>query len=158
MHLTNYAINKEAENFIQNSNADITHLGHKRSLSSVLTYIDQHPSQGNHKTSNQVWQEIKDITLKTIMAGVHQMNHVYKSSKPNDTENSLCFQILGIDIFLDSELKCWLLEVNQSPSFATDSPFDLQVKRSLIRDTLHILNLSQRRKAKCMNRERAEKA
>jgi D-alanine-D-alanine ligase-like ATP-grasp enzyme len=53
-----------------------------------------------------------------------------------------------MDIFLDKNLKSWLLEVNQSPSFMTDSPLDFQVKKNLIRDTLHILNLSQKRKNK----------
>lgn len=86
------------------------------------------------------------------------MNHVFKSSKPNDLENSLCFHILGIDVFLDHQLKAWLLEVNQSPSFVTDSPFDHLVKKNLIRDSLHILNLSWKRKTKCMNKEKAEMA
>ena len=47
---------------------------------------------------------------------------------------------------LDSDLKPWLLEVNHSPSFCTDSPLDLTIKKNLLRDTLHILNLSQKRK------------
>jgi tubulin polyglutamylase TTLL6/13 len=53
---------------------------------------------------------------------------------------------LGIDIFLDSSCKAWLIEVNQSPSFMTDSPLDYQVKKNLIRDTLHMINLSNKRK------------
>jgi len=48
-----------------------------------------------------------------------------------------------MDIFLDNKCKPWLLEVNHSPSFSTDSPLDLNIKKSMLRDTLHILNLSQ---------------
>ena len=43
-------------------------------------------------------------------------------------------------------MKIWLLEVNQSPSLMTDSPLDYSVKKNLICDTLHMLNLSQKRK------------
>ena len=68
------------------------------------------------------------------------------TTKPQDTENSLCFQIFGFDIMLDTDLKPWLIEVNHSPSFCTDSPLDLTMKKNLLRDTLHILNLSQKRK------------
>ena len=86
------------------------------------------------------------------------MQHVMKAAKPNDTANSLCFQILGVDIFLDSDLKSWLIEVNQSPSFMTDSPFDHSVKKNLVRDSLHILNLSHKRKQKMLQKEKADKA
>ena len=47
---------------------------------------------------------------------------------------------------LDSQLKPWLLEVNQSPSFKTDSQLDRRVKGELIRDTLTLLNVSYKRK------------
>ena len=36
MHLTNYAINKEADGFIQNQNEKQDDVGHKRSLTSIL--------------------------------------------------------------------------------------------------------------------------
>ena len=40
MHLTNYAINKEAETFYQNTHEEKADVGHKRSLSSILNFID----------------------------------------------------------------------------------------------------------------------
>jgi len=39
-----------------------------------------------------------------------------------------CFDLLGFDILIDSNLKPWLLEVNLSPSLNTDSPLDLKIK------------------------------
>ena len=86
------------------------------------------------------------------------MTHQFKSSKPQDTENSLCFQVLGIDIFLDSNCKAWLIEVNQSPSFMTDSPLDYQVKKNLLRDTLHMLNLTWKRKNRYIKQQKEEMA
>jgi tubulin polyglutamylase TTLL6/13 len=80
------------------------------------------------------------------------LSHIYKTYHPDDIENQLCFQILGFDIMLDSELKPWLLEVNQSPSFTTSSVLDTRIKGSLIQDTLTLLNLSQKRKQRYINK------
>ena len=60
----------------------------------------------------------------------------------------MCFEILGFDIFLDDKLKPWILEVNHAPSFSTDSPLDFKVKKNLIADVIHMLNLSFWKKVK----------
>ena len=52
---------------------------------------------------------------------------------------------------LDEQLKPWLIEVNHAPSLATESAFDLTVKRKLIDDTLRILNLSMKKKWNYIN-------
>jgi hypothetical protein len=46
----------------------------------------------------------------------------------------------------DSNLKPWLIEINQSPSFATDSAFDFGLKKKLMEDTIKLLNLNPDRK------------
>ena len=46
----------------------------------------------------------------------------------------MCFELLGFDIILDSNLKPMLLEVNHAPSFATDSPLDYDIKHKLFVD------------------------
>jgi len=43
---------------------------------------------------------------------------------------------------IDEKLKPWLLEVNQSPSFATDSPLDYKVKKAVIVDAFNLLNIT----------------
>ena len=60
----------------------------------------------------------------------------------------MCFEILGFDIFLDEKLKPWILEVNHSPSFSTDSPLDFKVKKNLVADVIELLNLSWFKKMK----------
>ena len=54
----------------------------------------------------------------------------------------MCFQVLGFDIMIDSKFKPWLIEVNQSPSFKTDSPLDYRVKKAVLTDTFRLLNVS----------------
>lgn len=43
---------------------------------------------------------------------------------------------------LDYKLKPWLIEVNHTPSFSTDTPFDRKIKKGVIRDTLNLMNIS----------------
>ena len=60
----------------------------------------------------------------------------------------MCFELLGIDIFIDDKIKPWLIEVNSLASFATDSPLDKKIKFDVIYETIAMLNLSQKRKRK----------
>ena len=55
----------------------------------------------------------------------------------------MCFEILGFDVILDSKLKPWLLEVNFTPSFHTDSEIDLKVKAGVIEETLRLINVTE---------------
>lgn len=67
----------------------------------------------------------------------------------------MCFEVLGIDIFIDEKCKPWLLEINSLASFATDSPLDKKIKYDVIYEALAMLNLSQKRKKK-IKKEKAE--
>jgi hypothetical protein len=53
----------------------------------------------------------------------------------------MCFEVLGFDVLIDSSLNPWLLEVNHSPSFSTDTPFDYKVKEELVYDTIKLIHL-----------------
>jgi tubulin polyglutamylase TTLL6/13 len=85
-----------------------------------------------------------------------QLSHIYRSCQPDDIENSMCFEVLGFDIMLDSHLKPWILEVNHSPSFSTDSPLDFKIKKDLISDTIRLLNLSLSKKLKYKKQKQIE--
>ena len=49
--------------------------------------------------------------------------------------NPSAFELFGYDIMIDQKKKCWLIEVNSSPSLATETSLDENIKKSLIRDT-----------------------
>jgi tubulin polyglutamylase TTLL6/13 len=63
----------------------------------------------------------------------------------------MCFEILGMDILLDANLKPYLLEVNHTPSFTTDTPLDKVIKKNLIRDALLLLDISGKNKVRIKN-------
>ena len=44
---------------------------------------------------------------------------------------------------IDKYFRPWLIEVNASPSFATDSPLDYEVKKNVIADAFKLLNINQ---------------
>uniref|UniRef100_A0A8C9DC26 Tubulin tyrosine ligase like 6 n=1 Tax=Panthera leo TaxID=9689 RepID=A0A8C9DC26_PANLE len=144
MHLTNYSINKHSSNFVRDAQA-----GSKRKLSTFGVYMESHGYN-----TEQVWRDIEDVIIKTIISAHPIIKHNYHTCFPNHTLNSACFEILGFDILLDHKLKPWLLEVNHSPSFSTDSWLDKEVKDSLLYDTLVLINLGSCDKKKVLEEER----
>lgn len=134
MHLTNYAINKESENYIFNLSDKDDNYGHKRHINHIWDYLHDK----GHDV-DKIKDDIKLIIIKTIISVQPSLAHIYRSAQPNDQANNMCFEILGFDILLDHRLKCWLLEINHSPSFNIDTPLDSKIKGTVIRDTLNIL-------------------
>jgi D-alanine-D-alanine ligase-like ATP-grasp enzyme len=55
------------------------------------------------------------------------------------TSSENCFDLFGFDVLLDADLKPWLLEVNLSPSLATEAPIDMHIKSMLISDTFNLI-------------------
>ena len=51
----------------------------------------------------------------------------------------MAFHILGLDIMISNSYEPILLEVNHTPSFATETSLDQRIKTSLIKDTLLLL-------------------
>ena len=53
--------------------------------------------------------------------------------------NPSCFELFGFDILIDSDFKCWLIEVNSSPSLARDTLLDDMIKQRLIDDIIELV-------------------
>ncbi|XP_051894691.1 tubulin polyglutamylase ttll6 [Pristis pectinata] len=144
MHLTNYSINKHSKNFVRDETK-----GSKRKLSFFNQYMEN-----NAYDLERLWSSIEDVIIKTILAAYPVLKHNYLTCFPNHVSGSACFEILGFDILLDQTLKPWLLEVNHSPSFTTDSKLDQEVKDNLLYDTLCMINLAACDRRKVMEEER----
>ncbi|XP_075413601.1 tubulin polyglutamylase TTLL13 [Tenrec ecaudatus] len=133
MHLTNYAINKHNENFIRDDA-----VGSKRKLSTLNAWLREHSYE-----PRELWGDVEDIIIKTIISAHSVLRHNYRTCFPQYLSGGICacFEILGFDILLDHKLKPWLLEVNHSPSFTTDSRLDREVKDALLCDAMTLVNL-----------------
>ena len=63
----------------------------------------------------------------------------------------MCFEVLGLDVLIDHKYKPWILEVNHTPSFTTDTPLDLGIKRKVIGDALKLMNIKVNNRIKYKN-------
>ncbi|TGZ63110.1 hypothetical protein CRM22_007090 [Opisthorchis felineus] len=132
IHLTNYSINRLNSEYVSNS-SDLAAKGHKWSLRALWVYFR---SQGIAPAP--VWSSIKDLVVKTAISTEAAFNtamHSYCNHSYSVNE------VFGFDIFLDEDLKPWLLEVNVSPSMHSDSPLDAKIKGNMVKDMLNIAGL-----------------
>ncbi|ESO02029.1 hypothetical protein HELRODRAFT_66362, partial [Helobdella robusta] len=140
MHLTNYSINKSNEEF-DRSNEN----GSKRKLSTLNEWFEM-----NGYNTVELWKKIDDIIIKTLISVHSVLCHNYRTCFPHPIKGGCaCFEVLGFDVVLDRKLNPFVLEVNHSPSFFTDSQVDGEVKDSLIYDTLCLINFRATTKKSC---------
>ena len=148
IHLTNYAINKKSEEFVQNENPTEFE-GHKWSVKTFRRYLE---SQGHDWT--RLWRRIRDIVSKTIICGHAGLLESFQKDAQSDYS---CYKIFGIDIFLDERLKPWLLEFNSFPSLC-EAPLDRHVNEPMLAEAFNIAGfhltskLKPKKKQKVMSR------
>ena len=134
VHLTNYSIQKKAENFVQNKTKNSNNLrASKWSLKTLQKVFEDH-----NKDFKTVKKRMKDIIIKTIISVEEPILDSYYSQT---NFPKICYELYGFDIMIDSNLKPWILEVNISPSFSSSSPFDKTIKTKLICDVLTIVGV-----------------
>ncbi|EGD76014.1 hypothetical protein PTSG_00722 [Salpingoeca rosetta] len=120
MHLTNYSINKKSSKFVQNDDVGVCQ-GHKWGLQALWKYMREHDGVD----TDQVWDNICDIVIKTLLSVDSVINSAVKF---NCKSRRVCHELFGFDIMLASNLKPYLIEVNISPSMASSSPLDKDIK------------------------------
>lgn len=133
MHLTNYSINKLSSNYTKNEDAESCS-GHKWTLKTLWKYFS---AQGIN--TDGLWAALRNLVLRTVLSGEHVINQM---SKVNVNSRYNTFELFGIDVILDAELKPWLLEVNISPSLHSSSPLDLFVKGPLVTSLLNTVRFN----------------
>ncbi|KAL5967771.1 Tubulin polyglutamylase ttll6, partial [Taenia solium] len=145
MHLTNYAIQKHSNNFVREDEE----AGTKRRITTVNCWLIEHGYD-----VDKIWHDIDDVILKVLMSGLPVLRHNYRTCFPNHIETSACFEILGFDIMLDRKMRPYVIEVNHSPSFHTDSQLDKEIKEALIWDTLKLANFEAVDRKKCIEEDK----
>ena len=143
MHLTNYSINKDSENFVQPEDGEDCADAHKRTVSSLMRTLE---AEG-HDTE-RLWQQIGEVCVKTLISVQAHLEHQYASCRGRaDDAGSGCFELLGFDIMFDYKLRPFLLEVNHTPSFRCDSPLDSQVKMAALKGTMEMVSFCKAERA-----------
>lgn len=126
-HLTNYAINKNHENFTVDEENFAT--GHKRLLSTLFT----------EEILNAMLEKIGDLILKSIIAVLPGLQNAYNLSKKENPNT--CFQLLGFDILMTDNMKFKLIEINQNPSLMTETGVDKEIKNNMMRNVLEMMEV-----------------
>lgn len=144
MHLTNYSVNKHSNSYSLKKDG-----GSKRKFSAINKILS---NEGYDV--DELWSNIDDIIVKTVLSAYPVLKHNYSACFPSHDLIQACFEVLGIDIIIDSTLKPYILEVNHSPSFHTDEPVDMEVKEGLIKNVFSMLNISLNDKKKVLDEDK----
>jgi tubulin polyglutamylase TTLL6/13 len=144
MHLTNYAIQKRSDDFIRDEET-----GTKRRITTINKWLKE-----KGYDIDKMWADIDEVIIKVLLSAHAVLKHNYRTCFGNHYRGSACFEILGYDILIDKRLKPYVLEVNHSPSFTTDSKLDREIKDALIYDTIMLLNIGATDKRKCIEEDR----
>ena len=138
MHLTNYSINKDNENFVENQGqGDGTSKWDFRLLKKCYESLGI--------DYDHMQERIRDVIIKTLIS---VEPHVNSTVNERPTLRANCYCVYGFDIMIDDQLKPWLIEVNVAPSLASSSPLDKRVKTMLMCDTLTLIGIRPYQKAK----------
>ena len=109
IHLTNYSVNKDNKEFVYNECPD-DYSGHKWSISTLRKYMQD----VLEKDWEPIWEQIKDICLKTILCGHEHIKGEVSRQVKSDYN---CYKLFGFDVMLDENTKPWLLEVLHSVKY-----------------------------------------
>lgn len=130
IHLTNFSVNRESENFVQNSDPEEPE-GSKWTLTSLWKYFE---TVGIEK--GPIWKSVQDIVIKSILSA---QSHLVQGFQANCSSHYSCYKILGYDILLDSSLQAHLIEINTIPSLAAQpDTIDAYVKNPMVAEMFNI--------------------
>ena len=133
-HLTNYAVNKNNKNYVQNTQPfDIDYSSSKWTLTSLKQYLEE-----NNINSELIFNKIDDIIIKTLISCE---NNLLSAISKYCSYQENCFELYGFDILIDDNLNCWLMECNLSPNLHFDAPIDLKIKGEMIAEIFDIIRI-----------------
>ena len=125
VHLTNAAIQNSIPKDSMKDDYEKLYGGSKISLDMLKNKL----MHSGINFDQVIWGQIKEIVLKSLIACQYEIPYCPST-----------FELFGYDIIIDSNLKCWLLEINSSPSLARTSVLDDVVKLKLVEDCLNVVN------------------
>ena len=134
IHITNFSVNKANSDFVYNEQPG-EYKGHKWNLQTLWRYLEEEL----RLDWRPVWERIKEVCVKTVLCGREKIAADTARTVPSPNN---CFKLFGFDIFLDSDLKPWLLEVNNIPSLHINT-IDAFVNRPMVAEMFNIVGKAQ---------------
>ena len=122
-HLTNAAIQNRRAN---QKNYEKLYGGSKISLDLLKYKLEK---QYNIDFDELIWPQVKDLIIKAFVACQHDIPYCPST-----------FEMFGFDVIIDDNFKCWLLEINSSPSLERSNVLDDQIKLPLVDDIFKIVD------------------
>lgn len=138
-HLTNYDINKHnMDDFLQSRTSSLEEDGLatdglRTDFLSVMAYLKR---QG--KDTDALWQRMKETTALTLLATDKKISSVATNVVKF---HGTTFEILGFDFLIDEDTNPWILEVNHGPNLEPHTELETDLKRSMLREALHLVDL-----------------
>ncbi|CAL4078795.1 unnamed protein product [Meganyctiphanes norvegica] len=124
IHLTNYSVNKLHSDYVKNEDSEKDSEGNKWSLSAFLCHL-----RSQEVDTVALMQSVEDVIIKAVLAAGKKMNMAKNEQVPHYNN---CFELYGVDILIDKELKPWLIEFNLSPGLNIETPLDLRIKSAML--------------------------
>ena len=131
IHLTNSSIQKMNEKGLNKDNpvndGQDDSGGSKISLKGTYGLWNRLKKKGID--TDALWKSISLLVLKSLVIVDDKMSY-----QPCN------FEVFGYDVLIDKKLRCWLIEVNSSPSMARENNIDIRVKNQMIKDTISLIS------------------
>lgn len=89
------------------------------------------------------WERIKDIAVKTLIAGLPWLKRQYELARSLNERNNVCFQLLEFSFMIEESHKVYLLNVSDTPELYVESPFERHLKSHLVKDIFELVNREQ---------------
>lgn len=159
MHLTNYSVNKQNPDFVQNldgqgedkEDAAVDDSGQPKASKWSLKELQIHFAREG-LDFEAMWASMKDLVIKTLISVEEPLKAEWVKTTgcedggwsargPGGAHRGSCFEIYGFDVLVDRSLKPWLLEVNICPSLSSGSPLDKRIKTKLVADVLTLVGV-----------------
>lgn len=132
VHITNFSINKRSPDYVKNSDSERIE-NSKWSLQFFYNYLETNfPNIDIPKLK----KEIEKIIALTLISGFYVIGPHHQK---NVTSQYSAFELFGIDLMIDENFNCYLIEVNISPSLGKiTSSFEDHIKIPLVLDILRM--------------------
>ena len=145
-HVTNVAVNQKAPGY-STGNKD----GKTGNIRSFANFAHHFP--GGDDEIEEWWRQVKLSILKVLAAvkpfvdeagkGVAAANAAKRGGQ-NAKRNIRCFELYGVDVIASADMKPYILEFNQFPSWVVSGSWFGGIKTRLLRDIIGLTSVMQR--------------